>query len=670
MAGSPRDVILHRRSQVFNKRPLSTDIQAGEIAVNYDEDDISLYIRDNQNDIRKVGGVFYSADPPNPSVAIDGWPDLSHGELWLKKQDPLDPEGKVQLWVWNKYTNGGAGDWIHIGAGTYAILDDYLDQFKDGADGEDYIHTERNRLKINDKTALRGYATTIPSDDETDVSKANTLVINDEHNFATGVLLNANNLVIDSSDIDVTSDVVTFSSESAISFQTDSVTGATESTFTYNDHGFFNGEEIFVDQYLNDGTTPGGVASGNYTVAEATLHTFKLYDGSSNVLATGNVKISYSPKLILDQNYNVIQSGNFKVKELADTPDTSQIAEGRWDIYQNTLNGNVRVYSRTNGVVSEVGTSSVTINVKNSGGGAIPALTPVYFVGFDPIKKMATVGIADAGANSRMNAIGVTNAEIPANGYGVATIYGEMVGVDTTGITGEIGGADDSGRILYVANGGGLTFTPPSVVDGIRQPVAILFNEDGASGRLFVNHPDVNDVAQLQDGYMWIGVTGDNAVAHRINTYNFSTFVAQDGEYEINLSDEIKFGAYDFLWDGNSASKTQTKVSTSDQPAGTSFSTSTVIDSFSTTYRSAKFFVQLSLGGPGFTPNYQITELLVVHNGTDVDLVDYGTASTLNARMGDFSAGINGSDVEIYFSRYEATKGEIEIKAVRTAVLS
>ena len=673
-SSSPRDIILHRRSQVFAKRPRDIDIQLGEIAINYDKDDTSLYLKDNENKIRKVGGIFYSDTAPDPTLSVEGYQDLSHGELWVERVDPPNP-GSTQaedalLHVWNKYINSGSGGWVEIGEFKYAVVEEYLDQFKDGTDGSDYIHTDRNQLKINNKSALRGYATSIPSDDETDSTKANTLVINDGHNFATGVLLNANNFVIDSSDIDITADNVAINSDTSYSFQTDAVAGSSESIFTYNDHGLFNGEEIFVEQYLNDGVTSGGVPQGNYIIAEASLNTFKLYNGTSNVLSTGNVKIKYSPKLILDQNFNITQAGNFVVKGLDDIPNTSQIEENRWDIYRNTLNGNVRVYSRANNKISEVGSSSVTTNIKNGSGGTIPALTPVYFMGFDPIKKMAIVGIAEASISSKMNAIGITNAEILAGGYGVATVFGELSETDTSGIDGEFTGTDDSGRVLFVKSNGGLTFAPIQVSDGIRQPIGILFKEDGTNGRIFVNHPDINKEALLQEGYIWAGVTGDNAVAHRLNTNNFDRYVADDGELEIRLSDEIKFGAYEFLWDADPQSKIQSNVSTTTQVENTFPTTFTVVDTFSTTYRSAKFFVQVSHEGFGFTSNYQITELLAIHNGTNVDIIDYGTASSPGERMGDFSAEVVGSNVEIYFSRYEAFPKEITIKVVRTAVLS
>ena len=448
---SPRDIILHRRSTVVNKRPLITDIGSGELAVNYHEDDVSVYIKDRQNNIRKIGGVWYGDTPPDPTQVSSGFQSLSHGELWVERLNPPSP-GSPQaedalLHIWNKYINNGAGGWIEIGEFKYALKDDYLDQFKDATDGSDYIHTDRNQLKINNKSALRGYATTIPSDDETDITKANTLVINDQHNFATGVTLNANNLVIDSSDIEVTADSVALNAETSYSFQTTSVTGASESIFTITGHGFFNGEEIYVTQYLNDGTTASGLTPGNYIISEATLNTFKLRSGNTNVLATGNVKLTYAPRLLLDRDFNVIQSGNFKLKENAEIPDNTQIKEGTWDIYHDTSNGNVRIYSRVNNKITQPDSSTISFPVKNSSGSTINAGTPVYLTGQDPIKKIVTVAAADAAVPTQMSAIGITQASIAANDVGNVTAFG-LLRLDTSSLDGATN-LDDSGKVVF-----------------------------------------------------------------------------------------------------------------------------------------------------------------------------------------------------------------------------
>ena len=510
--------------------------------------------------------------------------------------------------------------------------------------------------------------TTIPSDDETDTTKANTLVINDAHNFATGVTLNANNLVIDSSDIDITADTVTFNSETAYTLQTDSVTGTAESVFTYNDHGFFNGESVLVLSTLSD-SSPSPITAGEYTIAEATLNTFKLYDGANNVLSTGNVRLNYFPQLLLDRDYNVVQSGNFKVKGLEDAPDDSQIADGTWDIYRNPTSGNVRVYARAGNDIEEVPASAVTLEIKNNGTGAIAKGDPVCFTGIDPIKKVIVVEKADASDPTKMKAIGLANKAVASGGFGTITVLGDLRGVDTSSLDGATSG-DDSGKVVYVGVGGGLTLTPVLSSDGERQAIGILAKEDASEGRILVNHPSINTQDSLPLGYIWIGATGDVQTAYRLNTGNFQTYTASDGELEFNLNDEITFGAYSFTWDGFTGSKIQTRVETSEAPQGAPIATK--IDSFSTTYRSAKFFVQVSTIGTGIDVNHQVTELLVIHDGTDAALVDYGTATTAAYRMGDFSASVDtvDSEVDIFFTKYASVPSRVEIKVVRTAVLA
>ena len=659
---SPRDVILHRRSRVKNKRPLTTDIQWGEIAVNFNDEDPGVYIKDENNKVRKIGGVFYSNSAPNPSAAIDGSSELSHGEIWIKRENfpGSTEEEDAGIYIYNKYLNAGAGKWVEVLKGKFALIDESLDQFKDGADGDDIVHTDGNQILINNKSVVKGEST----------AAGNKLTINDGANFATAIINASNNLVINSDNVDVNADNVVLSSDTSYYFQTDSVTGTGSSTFTYNDHGLFNGEEIFVEQYLNDGSTPGGLTSGNYKISEASLNTFKLNNGTTDVLASGNVKIRYSPSIVLDRDYNMLQSGNFEVKGLSQFPNTSQITDGRWDVYQNTQNGNIRVYSRTGTNISEIVGSSVTLDVKNATGSIINAWTPVYFVGFDPINNVITVGPADASSSSTMRAIGLASDNIPANGLGVITIYGELKYGNSLAIDGNSLGSDESGSVVYVKSGGGLTFSPPTKAQGQRQPIGLLLKESDAdpNGRIFINHPDIDNQVQLQQGYIFVGIIGDHATAYRLDTDFFQTYTAGDAQLEISIADEITFGAYSLLWDGNSGSKTQTKVSTSDEPLGNT--QQTTIDSFPSTYRSAKFFVQIALGGAGIPANYQITELLIVHNGTDVDLVDYGTASTLSQRLGDFTADIVGNNVEIYFKRYAAALGQIQIKTIRTAVLS
>ena len=278
-----------------------------------------------------------------------------------------------------------------------------------------------------------------------------------------------------------------------------------------------------------------------------------------------------------------------------------------------------------------------------------------------------TVDVANPSDTTKMRAIGAVQADIVANGLGDVTIFGSLK-IDTSALDGATGG-DDSGKVVFVKPGGGLTLTQPDFTTEVVQEVGILFQESATAGEIFINHPEtLFGLPPLQDDYVWVGDVNNAAAARRLNVDSFKQSVLS-GVPEIALADEIKFGAYEFLWDnGDARSRTQTKVTTSDAPSAAG--AVTTIDQFSTTYRSAKFFVQITSLASGVGTNFQITELLVIHDGTNASVVDYGTAVAPGDRMGDFSANVSGGNVTITFTAYDSASGDLEIKVLRTAVLS
>ena len=87
----------------------------------------------------------------------------------------------------------------------------------------------------------------------------------------------------------------------------------------------------------------------------------------------------------------------------------------------------------------------------------------------------------------------------------------------------------------------------------------------------------------------------------------------------------------------------------------------TNIDSFSTSYRSAKYIIQITQG-----TNYQVSELLVLHNGSNVKSTEYSVLSTSSAPLGAFSADISGSNVVIKVTMVSNTS--CTIKSERTII--
>jgi len=73
------------------------------------------------------------------------------------------------------------------------------------------------------------------------------------------------------------------------------------------------------------------------------------------------------------------------------------------------------------------------------------------------------------------------------------------------------------------------------------------------------------------------------------------------------------------------------------------------VDSFSSiAYRSSKYVLQITNAS-----NYQATELLVTHDGTNVYVTEYATLST-NGNLGTFTAVIASNNVQLQFTPVNA----------------
>lgn len=86
-----------------------------------------------------------------------------------------------------------------------------------------------------------------------------------------------------------------------------------------------------------------------------------------------------------------------------------------------------------------------------------------------------------------------------------------------------------------------------------------------------------------------------------------------------------------------------------------STTTPTIIDTVPlTTYRSARFQVQITQ-----STDYQSTDLMVVHNGTTANIVEYGSIAT-NDYLASFTSDVSGSNLLL-----RATMGSAGIATVK-----
>lgn len=665
-----RDKVLHRRSAVLGKRPAVFDLEDAELGINYHKDEPGIFIKDYDPEtqiakIRKIGPIHFADTAPNSNAVLNGFPiELSHGEMWVDSNN--SDEEKYTLKIWNENSNDGEGGWIVVGQ-IYGRKDGNLDQFLNGEDGNNFIHTEGIRLKINNKTALAGFST----------DSGDNLIINENNEFGSGVTLNAKNYFLKSEQIEAIGDNVVFKPHEGRTFTTDSVSGLSETIFTYEDHGLFEGEKIYVlNELIGGGESP--VAGGEYFIADVTLSTFRLKTaGGLYVSSGGNISISYAPELIIDKDRNILSSGNFGLKTLDDElPEQSnQIIENYWDVYHNPSNGNVRVFARTGNEINQIETSTLTVDVKSAEISSIIEIgTPVFYSGRDFGSRLSKVKIADASSADSMRAIGVAKTRILPGGRGVITILGEVSKVNTSQIGGAFSGPGENiGRVLYIKAGGGLTFDKPNTLENIAQPIGILLRQDASDGAIMVNHPSsFESLPNIPENYIWAGVSGDKAVAHALSPTSFKrTFNVQTNTWTIGLADNIEFGAYKFNYDFKNGSRIETNVSTSTVDADEFLPFE--VESFSTSYRSAKYVIQISgISEDGATPVYQISEILVIHNGIDAFMTEFGTISTFNnERLGIFDAKIDqvNNKVILTYQKSKLIEESVNVKSIRTSIL-
>ena len=139
--------------------------------------------------------------------------------------------------------------------------------------------------------------------------------------------------------------------------------------------------------------------------------------------------------------------------------------------------------------------------------------------------------------------------------------------------------------------------------------------------------------------------------ANTANTRAFSTVLKSGDTMSGSLTGVTTLGA---------TTISLAEVDTTSNTFTTSSTSQISVDAWpTTTYRSAKYFVQISSG-----IEYHIIELNLVHNGTTVFLAQYGEVIT-NSSLGTFDADISGGTVRLLFT---GTNAVSTVKLLRTVV--
>ena len=136
---------------------------------------------------------------------------------------------------------------------------------------------------------------------------------------------------------------------------------------------------------------------------------------------------------------------------------------------------------------------------------------PVYVSGFHGSSGPVIMSKADSDDAAKMPAFGLADADYAQNATGYAISLGNLVDLDTSSYS--------VGDTLYVASGGGLTSTKPSTQAKLIQNVGTVSRSNVNNGQVEVTATGrSNDVPNLNNGYIFIGDTNNQAVAAQFST--------------------------------------------------------------------------------------------------------------------------------------------------------
>lgn len=160
------------------------------------------------------------------------------------------------------------------------------------------------------------------------------------------------------------------------------------------------------------------------------------------------------------------------------------------------------------GVTGSVGfadeAEKVTFNVQNDEAHTLPKGTPVHIT--STTNGTSLVVAASASVSGKMPAHGILNQQLTAGSDGVATILGQITGVDTS--------AFSSGDTIFVGPFGGYVNVKPTGSTNLIQNLGVVKKVDAGNGtgEIFGSGRS-NDVPNIATSNLWIGNEDGVAVA-------------------------------------------------------------------------------------------------------------------------------------------------------------
>jgi hypothetical protein len=228
-------------------------------------------------------------------------------------------------------------------------------------------------------------------------------------------------------------------------------------------------------------------------------------------------------------------------------------------------------------------------------------------------------------------------------GSAVSAITGDFTSGIATIILSK--GAFTRNTTSFTATGGqttfNLTYTPGYIdvyVNGVRLTSSEYTATNGTSV-ILTDGATLNDIVDI------VAFTDDGF-------YNPSRWTPGNGDNIYRLNGNVGIGTTS----GTARLDIEGVLGVDTTITGISTTTTSTIDTLPiATYRSARFQVQITQ-----STDYQSTDLMVIHNGTTSNIIEYGSIAT-NDYLATFSSTISGSDLLLQVTMVSATAATVKV---------
>jgi hypothetical protein len=299
------------------------------------------------------------------------------------------------------------------------------------------------------------------------------------------------------------------------------------------------------------------------------------------------------------------------------------------------------------GDVSSVNTVTTLATVNSNVGtfGSAGAIPVVIVNGKGLVTGISTVAVPNGALTLNVSGTGLS---------GSASFTANQAGASTFTVTSNATSDNTTSTIVARNGAGGFSagvVTATTFSGNLQNTLTLNTSGTGLSGSATFNNSGVSTFTVTSNA---TSVNTNSTIVSRDGSGNFSA-----GTITANLSGNINSVGVNTVGSLNigvdvGISTTRTTVATV---------SATTIDSFSTSiFRSARVQIQITQG-----TNYQTSDVLIIHNGTTADVVEYGSIAT-NDYLGTFSSTVSGGNCLLQINMNSATSATVKVLSQRITV--